>query len=100
MIAELLGVKAGLTELIDTQGRRFHFDHVYPIILLIGLTGFLTDQFLSWFRGVIFPYSEDGARLSARALNRAIGRIRRPALWRKQPQPAAVAVAATDETAP
>ncbi|MFT4548669.1 MAG: NitT/TauT family transport system permease protein [Verrucomicrobiales bacterium] len=89
VIAELLGVKAGLTELIDTQGRRFQFDHVYPIILLIGLTGFLTDQFLSWFRGVIFPYSEDGARPSARAVNRAITRIRRPGFGRKTPAIAA-----------
>jgi len=97
VIAELLGVKAGLTEIIDTQGRRFHFDHVYPIILLIGLTGFLTDQFLSWFRGVLFPYSEDGARSSARAVSRTIAKLRRPSLWRK-PRPAPLAVAAADES--
>ena len=90
VIAELLGVKAGLTEIIDTQGRRFHFDHVYPIILLIGLTGFLTDQFLSWFRGVLFPYSEDGARRSARVVNRAFAKIRRPKMWRKPSAPAAL----------
>lgn len=94
VIAELLGVKAGLTEIIDTQGRRFHFDHVYPIILLIGLTGFLTDQFLCWFRGVLFPYSEEGSRSSARAFSRAFARIRRPALPAR-PQPASV----PDETA-
>ncbi|MEM7387989.1 MAG: ABC transporter permease subunit [Verrucomicrobiota bacterium] len=67
VIAELLGVKAGLTEIIDTQGRRFHFDHVYPIILLIGFTGFFTDQFLNWFRGVLFPYTDDSARPGIRA---------------------------------
>jgi NitT/TauT family transport system permease protein len=75
VIAELLGVKAGLTEIIDTQGRRFHFDHVYPIILLIGLTGFLTDQFLSWFRGVIFPYTEEGASASARSAARFLSKV-------------------------
>jgi NitT/TauT family transport system permease protein len=75
VIAELLGVKAGLTEIIDTQGRRFHFDHVYPIILLIGLTGFLTDQFLSWFRGVIFPYTEEGANASARGAARVLSKV-------------------------
>jgi len=47
VIAELIGAKSGLTEIIDTQGRRFNFEHVYPIIFLIGLTGFLTDQVLA-----------------------------------------------------
>ena len=75
VIAELLGVKAGLTEIIDTQGRRFHFDHVYPIILLIGFTGFLTDQFLSWFRGVLFPYTEDGSRAGARYVARVLAKL-------------------------
>ncbi|NCF90285.1 MAG: ABC transporter permease subunit [Verrucomicrobiaceae bacterium] len=75
IIAELLGVKAGLTEIIDTQGRRFHFDHVYPIILLIGLTGFLTDQFLAWFRGVIFPYTEQGISASARSAARVLSKV-------------------------
>lgn len=75
VIAELLGVKAGLTEIIDTQGRRFHFDHVYPIIFLIGLTGFLTDQFLAWFRGVIFPYTEEGANASAQGAARVLSKV-------------------------
>lgn len=57
VIAELIGQKSGLTEIIDTQGRRFHFDHVYPVILLIGLTGFLTDQFLAALRPVLFPWT-------------------------------------------
>ncbi|MEO0448115.1 MAG: ABC transporter permease subunit, partial [Verrucomicrobiota bacterium] len=57
VIAELMGVKSGLTEIIDTQGRRFHFDIVYATILLIGLTGFLTDQLLSRIRPVVFPWS-------------------------------------------
>ncbi|MEM0968219.1 MAG: ABC transporter permease [Verrucomicrobiota bacterium] len=57
VIAELMGVKSGLTEIIDTQGRRVHFDIVYATILLIGLTGFLTDQLLSRIRPVVFPWS-------------------------------------------
>lgn len=60
VIAELIGAKSGLTEIIDTQGRRFHFDHVYPIIFLIGITGFLTDQILSAIRTIIFPWTADG----------------------------------------
>jgi NitT/TauT family transport system permease protein len=56
VIAELLGFKSGLTEIIDTKGRRFQFEHVYPAILLIGVTGFLTDQFLAALGRVFFPW--------------------------------------------
>jgi len=27
------------------------------VIILIGVIGFFTDQFLAWFRGVLFPYT-------------------------------------------
>ena len=57
VIAELIGVKTGLTEFIETQGRWRNFDAVFPVIILIGLIGFCTDQFLAWFRGVLFPYT-------------------------------------------
>jgi NitT/TauT family transport system permease protein len=57
VIAELIGVKSGLTEFIETQGRFRNFDRVFPIIILIGVTGFLTDQFLSWLHGLFFPYA-------------------------------------------
>ena len=60
VIAELIGAKSGLTEIIDTQGRRFHFDHVYPVIFLIGLTGFVTDQILSGLRSALFPWTSTG----------------------------------------
>ena len=62
VVAELIGTKSGLTEIIDTQGRRFHFDHVYPIILLIGFTGFLTDQLLSNLRDIFFPWANEGKK--------------------------------------
>lgn len=62
VIAELLGVKSGLTEIIDTHGRRFNFDIVYATILLIGLTGFLTDQFLAWLRPLLFPWVAETRR--------------------------------------
>jgi NitT/TauT family transport system permease protein len=57
VIAELIGVKTGLTEFIETQGRWRNFDAVFPVIILIGLIGFFTDQFLGWFRGILFPYT-------------------------------------------
>ena len=57
VIAELIGVKSGLTEFIETQGRFRNFDRVYPIIILIGVTGFVMDQILSSLHGVLFPWS-------------------------------------------
>jgi NitT/TauT family transport system permease protein len=58
VIAELIGVKTGLTEFIETQGRWRNFDAVFPVIFLIGIIGFFTDQFLAWFRGILFPYTK------------------------------------------
>lgn len=57
VIAELIGVKSGLTEFIETQGRFRNFDRVFPVIILIGLTGFIMDQFLSWLHGIFFPWA-------------------------------------------
>ncbi|RYD48740.1 MAG: ABC transporter permease subunit, partial [Verrucomicrobiaceae bacterium] len=56
VIAELVGVKSGLTGFLDTQGTFRNFDRVFPIIILIGITGFVTDQILAWFHGVFFPW--------------------------------------------
>lgn len=66
VIAELLGFKSGLTEIIDTRGRRFQFEHVYPAILMIGLTGFFTDQFLGWLGRGLFPWAFRGHPASSR----------------------------------
>ena len=57
VIAELIGVKSGLTEFIETQGRFRNFDRVFPIIILIGITGFTMDQILSWLHGIFFPWA-------------------------------------------
>jgi len=59
VIAELIGVKSGLTEFIETQGRWRNFEAVYPVIIMIGLIGFFTDQVLAWLRGIFFPYLGD-----------------------------------------
>lgn len=71
VIAELVGVKSGLTEFIETQGRWRNFDSVYPVIILIGLIGFFTDQVLAAFRGVFFPWTSEAAA-KANPLLRAI----------------------------
>ena len=59
VIAELIGVKSGMTEFIETQGRWRNFDRVYPVIILIGVTGFTMDQILSWLRGALFPWTPE-----------------------------------------
>lgn len=70
VIAELIGVKSGLTEFIETQGRFRNFDRVFPVIILIGVTGFVTDQFLSWLHGLLFPWSGKSG-----AVSRGIARV-------------------------
>jgi NitT/TauT family transport system permease protein len=64
VIAELIGVKSGLTEFIETQGRFRNFDRVFPVIILIGVTGFVMDQFLSWLHGLLFPWAGKSGVLS------------------------------------
>ena len=64
VIAELIGVKSGLTEVIETQGRFRNFDQVFPVIILIGLTGFVTDQILAWLHGILFPWAGTSGRIS------------------------------------
>jgi NitT/TauT family transport system permease protein len=71
VIAELVGVKSGLTEFIETQGRWRNFDSVYPVIILIGLIGFFTDQILSALSWVFFPWTA-GASCKPNLLSRAI----------------------------
>lgn len=61
VIAELIGVKSGLTEFLETQGRWRNFDSVFPIIILIGISGFVTDQFLSSLRKYLFPWTPEAA---------------------------------------
>jgi len=70
VIAELIGVKSGLTEFIETQGRYRNFDRVFPVIILIGLTGFITDQILAWLHGVLFPFLGTSGKIS-----RAVARV-------------------------
>ncbi|HBR95029.1 MAG TPA: ABC transporter permease, partial [Opitutae bacterium] len=61
VIAELIGVKSGLTEFIETQGRWRNFDSVFPIIIMIGVTGFVTDQILASLRKYFFPWTPESS---------------------------------------
>jgi len=71
VIAELIGVKSGLTGFLDTQGTFRNFDRVFPVIILIGITGFVTDQILAFFHGVFFPWAGTSGSFS-RALSNAV----------------------------
>ncbi|MBB6428246.1 ABC transporter permease [Algisphaera agarilytica] len=66
VIAELIGEKTGLTAFIDTQGGKYNFDRVFPVIIMIGIIGFLTDQILQWIARGLFPweYNTQGGFIS------------------------------------
>jgi NitT/TauT family transport system permease protein len=81
VIAELIGVKTGLTEFIETQGRWRNFDAVFPVIILIGVIGFFTDQFLGWFRGILFPYTR-----TARSTAKRVRKIEQPPPMSQSPR--------------
>ena len=70
VIAELIGEKTGLTGFIDTQGTRYNFDRVFPVIILIGLTGFFTDRLLHWLRHLFFPWTEEARQAPKGLLTR------------------------------
>lgn len=72
VIAELVGVKSGLTEFIETQGRFRNFDMVFPVIILIGLIGFFTDQFLALLHRQFFPYAEGNQNRKASIAGRVL----------------------------
>lgn len=76
VIAELIGVKSGLTEIINTQGMHRNFDQVYAVILLIGFIGFTTDQILQLLRPVLFPYLGLKRSWLTRALSKSFSFIR------------------------
>ncbi|BAM03489.1 ABC transporter permease [Phycisphaera mikurensis] len=60
VIAELIGTKSGLTGFIDVQGARRNFDRVFPVIIMIGLIGFTTDQLLQFAARRLFPWANPG----------------------------------------
>jgi NitT/TauT family transport system permease protein len=69
VIAELIGVKSGLTGFLDTQGTFRNFDRVFPIIILIGVTGFVSDQLLAALHGVFFPWAGKCGRVPRAVVN-------------------------------
>ena len=87
VIAELIGEKTGLTGFIDTQGTRYNFDRVFPIIILIGLTGFFTDRFLYAIRNLLFPWTEDARKTPKGILAKVFLWFSNQSAYHGQPKP-------------
>jgi NitT/TauT family transport system permease protein len=56
IIAELVGTMSGISAFIHQQGEHFHYDNAYAGIMMIGIIGLLTDQFLAALSIYLFPY--------------------------------------------
>ncbi len=55
-IAELIGEMSGITEFINQQGKFRNYPNVFVGIITLGVLGFITDQLLSWFGQILFPW--------------------------------------------
>ena len=58
MLAELVNAKFGLGYLLMTSQRRALTEHIFAILILIGLLAFSIDRLLLWFQRGFFPYRE------------------------------------------
>ncbi len=58
VVAELIGEKSGLSAWLYQQQRYRHFDNVYAAIVIIGLVGLATDQFLALLGRYLVPLGD------------------------------------------
>ena len=56
VVAEVVGVSSGVTFFINQQAKYRNFDNVYAAIILIGIIGLATDQFLAALGRHLFPW--------------------------------------------
>jgi len=73
VVAELIGEKSGLSAWLYQQQRYRHFDNVYAAIVIIGLVGLATDQFLALLGRHLFPW-ETGQTKLVRMMRRVVRR--------------------------
>lgn len=59
MLAEVINAGAGLGHLILNSQRRAHPEHIYLILVIIGLLAFGIDRVLVFFQRGFFPYRKD-----------------------------------------
>jgi ABC-type nitrate/sulfonate/bicarbonate transport system permease component len=58
MLAELVNAKHGLGFLLMNSQRRALTEHIFAILILIGLLAYGIDRVLLWFQRGLFPYRE------------------------------------------
>jgi NitT/TauT family transport system permease protein len=58
MLAELVNAKFGLGYLLMSSQRRGLTEHIFAILILIGLLAYGIDRVLLWFERGLFPYRE------------------------------------------
>lgn len=73
VVAELIGEKSGLSAWLYQQQRYRHFDNVYAAIVIIGVVGLVTDQFLALLGRHLFPWETGQTKFlrMLRAMRRA-----------------------------
>ncbi|MDB5326699.1 MAG: NitT/TauT family transport system permease protein [Phycisphaerales bacterium] len=55
-IAETIGEMSGITEFINQQGKFRNYPNVFTGIIVLGVLGFITDQFLGYMGTILFPW--------------------------------------------
>jgi ABC-type nitrate/sulfonate/bicarbonate transport system permease component len=60
MLAELINARHGLGYMLSLSQRRGHTDHIFLVLILIGLLAWAIDQALAIFQRGLFPYRRDG----------------------------------------
>jgi len=58
MLAELVNARFGLGYLLMNSQRRALTEHIFAILILIGLLAYGIDRVLLWFQRGLFPYRE------------------------------------------
>jgi ABC-type nitrate/sulfonate/bicarbonate transport system permease component len=58
MLAEVIDARHGLGHLISTSQRRGLNEHIYLILMIIGLIAYGIDRLLWWFQRGLFPHVE------------------------------------------
>lgn len=59
MLAELVNAGHGLGHLLTVSQRRGHTDHIFLILILIGLLAYGIDRLLAFLQGGLFPHRRD-----------------------------------------
>jgi ABC-type nitrate/sulfonate/bicarbonate transport system permease component len=59
MLAELINAGHGLGYLLSISQRRGHTDHIFLVLIIIGLLAYAIDRTLVFFQRGLFPYRSD-----------------------------------------